>query len=357
MPLFRTALSFGVSESHGSLALVVVRRFASVGRFFRRVGFGLTGLAVVLNASPVFGADFPTRSVRVVVDNPPGSTADIYARLLARHLSDALGQPFVIDNRPGAGGLIAAEEVLKAAPDGYTALYGGLNTLVTIPAVGGRIRFDPKAAFIPVAAGPIGYQLIAASNRLEVRSLDGLPAYSRRAAAPLTCATNGNGSFSHFSCAALGRALGINLTMVPYKGTTFAMQDAVAGHIDLVPAFSSEAASFLEGDRLKALAVLGPDRIPRVATVPTMAELGFPGHELTAFGGLYFPAGTPNEIVQIVNRAVVKAMQQADVGEMLKVGGARTLAFDAKEFAAFVAAQQAKWKQLADSAGIKADPN
>lgn len=130
---------------------------------------GLTGVAVVFSANPVFAADFPPRSIRVVVDNPSGTINDIYARLVGRHLFEALGQAVVIDNRPGATGLVAAEEVLKAAPDGHTILFGGMNTLVALPAMGGRIRFDPKTAFIPIAVGPMGYPLIAASNQLAVR--------------------------------------------------------------------------------------------------------------------------------------------------------------------------------------------
>ena len=192
---------------------------------------------------------------------------------------------------------------------------------------------------------------------LEVRSLNGLRAFSRSATAPLTCGTLGNGSSPHFACAVLARALGIQVTMVPYKGSTFAMQDAAAGHIDIIPAYSTELFPFLESEKLRALAVMGPDRIAGAAMVPTMAESGFPGHELMAFSGFYYPAGTSSEIVQAMNRAAVKALQKPDVLERSNVSGSSSLPFDAKEFAAFVAAQQARWKQLADSAGIKVEPN
>lgn len=323
----------------------------------RWLGSAALGLAVALSTSIARGADFPSRPIRVVVDNPPGAINDIYARMIAKHLSDTLGQPVVIDNRPGASGVVAAEEVLRSAPDGYTLLFGGMSPLVTTPAAGGRLRFDPKSGFIPTAFATGGYPLIAVSSQHEARSLEGLQALARRAAAPLTCATIGNGSTSHFACAVLARALGIQVTMVPYKGTTFAMQDAAAGHIDMVPAFPSEVAPLVEAGKLKALAVLGPARIPRVAAVPTTAELGFADAQLGTFAGLYYPAGTPREIVEVVNRAAVKAMQQEDIVERLKIGGGTTRPLDAKEFADFVATQQTLWKQIADSAGIKAESN
>ena len=190
-----------------------------------------------------------------------------------------------------------------------------------------------------------------------MRSLNGLLVHARSAATPLTCGTTGIGSITQFACAMLARALGIKVTMVPYKGSTFAMQDAPAGHIDMVPAYPSELSPFLESEKLRALAVLGPDRIARAAMVPTMAELGFAGHELLSFAGFYYPAGTSSEIVQAMNRAAVKAMQKSDIVERLNMSGASSLPLDAKDFAAFVAAQQIKWKQLADSAGIKVESN
>lgn len=217
------------------------------------------------------------------------------------------------------------------------------------------MRYDPKTALIPVALGQGGHYIIAVSGQHEAQSLGDLASYARRASAPITCGTTGNGGAVHYACAVLARALGIKMTMVHYKGITFALQDAVAGQIDVVPANPSEMAPLLEAKKLRALAVLGPERVPRAATVPTMAELGYPGQELYTFAGLYYPAGTPAEIVQVVNRAAVKAMQQPDIVERLRLGGGTSKPLDAKQFAEFLAAQQARWRQIAESGGVKVE--
>lgn len=321
---------------------------------FARVAAVLT-VASVVAPSAAWSQTYPARPVRLVIETTTGSTNDIWSRRFGQRMGEALGQSFVVDNKPGASGTIAAEQVARAGADGHTLLFGGMTSLITYPAANGTVRYQPTRDFIPIGLGTMAYPLVLASAKLGVKSLPAFIASAKSRGDEVTCGTAGVASPQHFACSEFGRAVGIRVRAIPYKGGAAAMLDAANGDVELVVGWSSEVAPFTDNGRLVPLVTLGPKRHPRFPDVPTTDEAGFRAVQLPAFSGLFAPAGTAPDVIARLNAEMVKAATRPDMKEWMDANGGIYMPMDATEFAAFFRQEQAKWKRLAEEGSIRAE--
>lgn len=311
--------------------------------------------AAVAAALPAAAQPYPTRPIRLVVSESAGSIADAWARRLARPMEQALGQPIVVEHRPGASGTLAAEAVARAAPDGYTLLYTGQSPVVTFPAIGGAVRYDPQRDFTPVALGPNAYPVLVAGAASGLRSFADLKARAA-ARAPLSCGTGGHGSYGHFACAMLARALGVELLMVPYKGSSAALQEAAGGQLTLTTGFPSELTGLIAAGRIVPLAAFAERRAVPLPEVPTFRELGLPGMELFAFAGFYAPSGLPPAVAETLNAAAARAMQTPEYVKLVEDAGGRVQALSPSAFAQMNADDRERWRRRGQELGIRPEP-
>jgi tripartite-type tricarboxylate transporter receptor subunit TctC len=313
-------------------------------------GFLLAGGVVAVHAQA-----YPSQPIRILVEGPPGNSADISARRIAQRLSDTLSQPVVVDNRPGASGSVAAEAVAKARPDGYTLLYGGMTSLVYFPAAGGLVRYDARKDFTPVALGTLGYPVVVANPALGIKSVSDLLKYARIHATEVTCATGGPASVQHFICAEFARVVGVPMRYVPYRGSTAALTDTAAGQTELSIAFTSELDALVGAGRLVALATLSPRRSLKYPAVATLREAGFEAIEFPAFTGIFAPAGTPQDIVERLNVHVIKALAHPDMTDWLRTVNGSTLPLDAAHFTEYFHKELDRAVRIAKDSGIRSN--
>ncbi len=300
--------------------------------------------------------EYPSRPIRLIVDGPTGGNNDIWARRYAAKLSESLRQTFIVENKPGASGTIAAEFVANSPADGYTVLFGGLNPIVAYPSAGGVVRFDPEKDFVPVAAGTLGFPLFVAGAKLGVRTFQEFVERARSQPEQLTCATAGHAGVQHFACAMLGRLAGVKIRMVPYKGSSQALLDAANGTVDVAIGYTSELEPFTGATpRLVPLTALAPRRLPKFPGVPTLDELGLKGLDLTSWAGFFVPRSTPRTIVDKLNAEAVNAMSQRDMKEWVDAVGAFFQPWSSVEFARFVSEAQQRWKKMSADTGIRVE--
>jgi tripartite-type tricarboxylate transporter receptor subunit TctC len=312
----------------------------------------LTLIALLAGGLPAGAETYPARPIRLVVPESAGSIADAWARRLVRPMEQTLGQPIVVEYRPGASGTLGAEAVARAAPDGYTLLYTGQSPVVTYPAIGGAVRYDPQRDFTPVALGPNAYPVLVAGAGSGLRSFADLKA---RAAArePLSCGTGGHGSYGHFACAMLARALGMELLMVPSKGSSAALQEAAGGQLTLTTGFPSELMGLIAAGRIVPLAAFAERRAVPLPAVPTFRELGVAGMELFAFAGFYAPAGVPPAVVDALNAAAARAMQTPEYVKLVEDAGGRVQALSPAAFAQMNMDDRERWRRRGQELGIR----
>jgi len=298
-------------------------------------------------------ADFPNKPIKLIVDGPAGGINDIWARRYTNVMGQAMKQTFIIDNRTGASGSLAAELLPQAAPDGYTMFYGGMNPLVLYPGAGGRVRYDPVKDFLPVALGTMGFPTLVTGSSLGAKTI--AEAVAKVGAAERSCGTGGNASVGHFACVQFERAAKLKLLTVPYKAGALAATDVASGQIDFSAGFYSEIEALVSGNRLVPLAVYGPQRLPRFPNVPTMAEAGFPGLELPSFSGFFVPVGTPAPIVARLHTEVLAAMNTPELTSILANAGGVYQVMSQEAFAAFYRQEIAKWKKLSADLNIRVE--
>jgi tripartite-type tricarboxylate transporter receptor subunit TctC len=309
---------------------------------------GLLGLQGAALAQP-----YPNKPIKLIVDGPAGGINDIWARRYTQRLSEAMQQPVVVENRPGASGSIAAEALAKSPPDGYTMMYGGMNPLVAFPGAGGAVRYDPNKDFSAAALGTMGYPMFVASSALGVKNLAEFIVKAK--ADELTCGTSGHASVQHFACANVAKALGVKLRTVPYKGGSAALLDAASGQIHVSVGYTAETEQMVAQGRLIALASFAPNRLPRFPNAPSFAEAGFVGLEMPSFAGFFYPAGTPAPIIERFNAEAIKAMARPEMGEFVKAAGGFYSPFKSGEFGDFVRKELSKWRRMSDETGIRAE--
>ncbi|MFT3801812.1 MAG: tripartite tricarboxylate transporter substrate binding protein [Burkholderiaceae bacterium] len=314
--------------------------------------FGIAAFCMPLSAT---AQDYPNRPIRLLVDGPAGGVNDIWARRYGQRISESLGQPVVVDNRPGASGSIAAEALARSAPDGYTMFFGGMNPLVAFPGAGGQVRYDPAKDFTAVGVGTLGYPMLVVYNGTGIKTVADLIAQAKAKPEELICGTSGHAGLQHFACVYLEQMLGIKLRTVPYKGSSAALLDAANGAVQIAIGYASELEPLTTPGKLVAIAALSPNRMPKYPSAPTLAEAGYPGLDLIAFSGFFVPAGTPRPIVDKLNVATIKAMQRPEMTEWLKSLGGTYEPLNPDDFAKLVAREQAKWKKMSAETGIKVE--
>jgi tripartite-type tricarboxylate transporter receptor subunit TctC len=308
-------------------------------------------LAAIVSTEPASPQGWPQRPVRIIVPFAPGGNSDDVARLMAQHLGETFGQQFVVENRPGASGAIAAEAVARSPADGYTLLLASLPLIAIMPATT-KTSFDPVRDFVPVSAVATNPLVLAVDPRLAVRSLADFVAYARDRRGQLTYAAAGIGSITHLAMALFLKRADIDMTAVMYKGGASNLTDVIAGRVTAGFPNISTILPFAAGDLLRPLAVSSAQRAPRLANVPTFIESGYPGFDVINWTGLMAPAGTPDDVVRRIARDVAQATKDAKIVAPLTANGADPLGNTPEEFAAMIAAEIPLWAEAVKVAGV-----
>jgi tripartite-type tricarboxylate transporter receptor subunit TctC len=320
----------------------------------------LLGTACALLAGPAQsqaagGSDFPNKPIRVIVTFPPGGSSDAVVRMLVPKLNDKLGQPVVVDNRPGAGGNVGLTAVAKAPGDGYTLGVGAAGALSANASLYPSMPFDPLKDFKPVgmlAAIPF---VIVGHPSVPAKTLRDLIALAKAQPGKLSIGHGGNGTAMHLSAALFGQMADVKLVEVPYRGSGPAALDALAGQIPLAVVDLPSALQQIKAGKLIAYAVTSPARLPMLPEVPTVAEAGLPGYDSTGWFGVVAPADTPAPIVARLNAEIVDALKDEQVKAAMRNLGVEPAPGTPKDFDNYIRAETKKWAQVIKTAGIKLD--
>jgi tripartite-type tricarboxylate transporter receptor subunit TctC len=303
---------------------------------------------------PAFAQDYPSRPVRLVVPFAAGGPNDIIARLVGGRLSDALGQPIVVENRPGAGGNIGTDFVAKAPPDGYTLLSAGPGSLIINPLLG-SVPYDTARDFAPVSLMASAPNVLVVHPSLPARSVKELIELARARPRQLNYASGGPGSTPHLSGALFAVMAGIDIVHIPYKGTGPASADLLGGQVQMAFFGIPPLLPHIKSGKLRALAVTGKRRSPELPEVPTVDEAGLGGYEVSPWYGLLAPAGTPRAIVARLNAEVTRIVRGAEMREKLASQGAEPAGGTPEDYAAAIRADTATWTRVIKEAGLRGE--
>jgi tripartite-type tricarboxylate transporter receptor subunit TctC len=324
---------------------------SSLGRAAR---IALAALALCL-ASGVHGQDWPLRPVRIVVPSPPGDGSDVTARAVAAKLTTALGQPFVVENKPGAGGVVGAEQVAHAAPDGYTLIMGNAGSHGINAAVYTRLSYDVVRDFAPVSLISQSPNVLVANPDAPFRTVKELIAAARASPGKLDYASGGQGSSAHMSMELFKYLTRTDLNHIPYKGATPALTDIIAGTVPVGFFNLPPAMGHIRSGKVRALAVTTAQRWSALPDVPTVAEAGVDGFETVAWFGLLAPAGTPRPVIDRLAAEIGRIVQMPDVRARIEATGAQAVGSTPEAFAARIHGDVEKWKRVAAAAKVRID--
>ncbi|ROQ01516.1 tripartite-type tricarboxylate transporter receptor subunit TctC [Stella humosa] len=316
----------------------------------------LAGAAVLLLAAAPAGAQtYPAKPVRLVVPFPAGSTTDLVGRILAQKLGPALGEQVVIDNRGGSGGTIGTEHVARSAPDGYTLLMATIGTHAINPALYKKITYDAVKDFAPVAQFGTAPNVLVVNPSVPVNSLAELVAYSRARPGEMNYGSSGNGTSNHLSGAMLASREKLDMVHVPYRGGAQAIEGLLRGDLKLMFYHYLPLLPFIEDGKLRPLAVTGAERVPALKSVPTMGEAGAADFVVSAWFGVYAPAGTPPVIVDRLNKEITGIMASADMRETLMKQGVDPVSGSPEDLATLMKAELVRWAAIVKAAGAQVD--
>jgi tripartite-type tricarboxylate transporter receptor subunit TctC len=301
------------------------------------------------------GVQYPAKPVRFVITFPAGGPTDVVVRLVGQRLTEEWGQPMIIDNRGGAGGIVGTEIVAKAAPDGYSFLVGTAGGMTINPALQSKLVYDPFRDFTPVGMLVMNPQILVAHPSVAAKNVKELVALAKSKPGQLNFASAGTGTATHLGLELLKLTTGLDAVHVPYKGGAPATTDLIAGQVQLLWVSIPSVLPHVKGGRLRALAVSTAKRSASAPDVPTVAESGYPGFEYSNWNALFAPAKTPAAIVRRVNASVVKALSEADVAQKLSSQGADPAPGTPEELARYMRNDHERWKKVIKSAGIKPD--
>ena len=298
---------------------------------------------------------YPSGVVRIISPFAPGGISDVYARLIAAKLADTWGHPVVVENRPGAGGNIAASFVAKSKPDGHTLIMGNLGTHAVNVSLFKTLPFDPIRDFSPIALVIEAEGLVVLNDQVPAKNLSELNQYARSGTAKLTIATGGVGTAGHLGAELYKTQISPGAVIIHYRGAAGAANDVIAGHANMMFATMSTVLPHVQAGTLRPIAVMGRKRSPAVPDVPTMQEAGMPGFVVDNWIGLFAPAGTSPDIVSKLNSDVVAVMQSADIQARLTPDGVAFAATTPDGFGAFVKSEIERWAPVIKASGASAE--
>jgi tripartite-type tricarboxylate transporter receptor subunit TctC len=300
-------------------------------------------------------ADYPTRPVNLQVAFTPGGPSDVLSRIIGRKLEQLLGQPFVIENRPGAGGNIAAEAVAHAAPDGYTLLMGNNSILATNAALYKTIGFDPEKDFAPISLIGSQANILVVNPQVPARSMAELIAYAKANPGKVNYGSSGYGAAAHLAGELFKAEARIDIVHVPYKGAAPALQDLVGGHVQMMFATAASVVQLIHDGQVRALAVTTLKRTTVLPDLATVDELGIKGFDATTWHGLVAPSKTPKDVLATLHRATAAALADAGVKKQLADLGVDIIGGTPEEFAAYIKSEIPKWTAIVKASGAKLD--
>jgi tripartite-type tricarboxylate transporter receptor subunit TctC len=311
---------------------------------------GLATLGIPTDGS---AQTFPSRPIRLIVTFPPGGSTDTMARALQPSLEKSLGQPIVIENRGGAGGAIGVDAIVKSAPDGYVIGIAGLGALAVDVILNDKLPYDPFRDIAPISGLIQSPFILAAPLTSAANSIGDVIALAKADPKSLSIGHGGNGTAMHLTAQLFNHMAGLDLALVPYRGTGPVTQDVLAGHIPLGITDPPSAIAQIEARRIKALAISSRARFPALPEIPTFAESGLPGYESIGWFGFVAPARTSPVIIARLNAAIVAALSDPAVRERIRVLGAEPMPGTPEEFARFIRSEYEKWAKVVAESGAK----
>ena len=311
-------------------------------------------LLIAACTSAAIAQNYPTKPLRIVIAQAPGSATDVISRVVGNRLGETLGQSSVVDARPGAGGVLGTNIAAHSPADGYTLFMGNNSTHGSNPALYSKLPYDAIKDFTPIIYVAATPYVLSVHPSMPVKSLKELIAFAQARPGQINYASAGNGSTHHFSGELLKALAGIDIVHVPYKGSTPALGALVAGEVSMMFSNVADTQPLIKANRIRSIAVTADKRTPAMPEVPTMDELGLKGFEITQWQAVVLPAGTPQPIVESLHREVVKALKMPDVIERLATQGGNELVGNTpEEFARVIKNDLAKYAKLVKEAGIK----
>jgi tripartite-type tricarboxylate transporter receptor subunit TctC len=312
--------------------------------------------AILIASAMAAAQDYPTRPVTVIVPFSTGSASDVIARIVLERMSVSVGQRFVVDNRPAAGGAVGTAAAAKLPPDGYTVLMGASGPLVVAKVLQPTLAYDAERDFQPISMyGRLPNIIVVSTKLASIKSLDDLVTHLRKNPG-IGYGSVGNGSSQHLAGAFFEQLVGVKMTHVPYRVTSQLQSDLVAGEVPVSFQLLPNVIAALKGGQVRALAVANATRLPALPDVPTAAELGVRGYESSAWFGLVAPRRTPRPIIDKLNAEVVNAMSDAQVRARFVEFGAEPVTTTPDELGRFIASEVIKWREIITKAGIKLEP-
>ena len=321
---------------------------------FRVVLAASIAFMALLGAGAVSAQAWPAKSVRMIVAFPPGGPTDIIARAIAQKLSEQLGQQFVIDNKPGAGGNIGADLAAKAAPDGYTVFYN-TSAIVIGPALYGKVSYDTLKDFAPVVLAAAVPMVLVVNPTLPVKTVKEFVDYAKTKPGQLNYSSSGTGTITHLASAMIASQTGIQMQHIAYKGSAPGLVDLAAGQTQSMTDTINTALPYIRDGRLRAIAVTSLKRSSVLPEVPSLHEAGLTGFDAAAWQGIVVPAGTPVEIISRLNAEVNKVLALPDVRAKLAAQGADAFGGTPAEYAAYIRAEMPRWAKAIKESGAKAE--
>jgi len=312
------------------------------------------GFFLALMTSMLWAQSWPTKPVRMIIAFPPGGPTDLVSRVLAQKLSEQLGQQVIVDNKPGAGGNIAAELAARATSDGYTIFYN-TSAIVIGPALYGKVNYDTLKDFAPVLLTASVPMVLVVNPQLPARSVKEFVDLAKTRSGALNYSSSGTGTITHLASAMMSTQTGIQTQHIPYKGSAPGLVDLASGQTQFMIDTINTVLPYVRDNRLRGLAVTSAKRSPLLPDLPTLAEAGISGFEAAAWQGIVVPTGTPNEIVQKLNAEVNKALMHPDIRSRLAAQGADILGGTPAEYAAYLRSEMPRWAKAVKDSGAKAE--
>ncbi|MWL90213.1 tripartite tricarboxylate transporter substrate binding protein [Cupriavidus sp. SW-Y-13] len=312
------------------------------------------GVAVALLPQAALAADYPDRPIRLVVPFPPGGPTDLVSRVIARKMSEDLGQTVLVDNRPGANGNIGNEIVAKAQADGYTVLYN-TSSIALSPALYKKLSYDVKRDLLPVALTANVPLVLEVNAQVQANTVPEFVAWLKANPGKMTYGSAGNGNVTHLAAFLFLQANGIEAVHAPYKGSAPALTDLASGQVQFMTDTINSSLPFIRDKRMKALAVTSSARSAQLPDVPTLAESGLKGFEVGAWQGMMVPAKTPPDIVRRLNGAVLKALASSDVRASLAAQGAEPRGSSPEAYGTYLSQELERWRKVVKDTGVTLD--